>query len=891
MSSPTLERPDTGASWTRDGADVARALDADPRAGLSREEAAARLERYGRNEMAEEEGTSLLALAARQFTSPIVGVLLAAGAVAGIAGEVVEAVAVLIAVLVNAVIGFVTERRAMQSVESLRELGRTSALVRRGGRQVEVDAAEVVPGDVVVLEEGDIVPADLRVLEAANLQVDEAPLTGESAPQVKGPDPVADDTPLAERTSMAWKGTRVTVGSGEGVVVATGAATQIGEVATMVEEADDGGDTPLEQQLDRLGRALLVAVAVVGVVVAVAGILVGQPVQRMVETAIALAVAAVPEGLPLVATLALARGVVRMSRRNALVKRLSAVETLGSARMVFTDKTGTLTTGEMTVSVLATDGTDTSPAEASDGTSQAALLVGALCGNAELDDEDGGTGDPMELALQRAAVEAGLGRREDLLQSAPERREVAFDRETKMMATIHDHPGGEGLPDGALLVAVKGAPGAVVERCTEGPDGAPLDDDGRERWLERQREMAGQGLRVLAVAARGGDDADADPYADLRLLAMVGLLDPPREATAQAVADCHSAGVDVVMVTGDQPATAAAIARQVGLVEDGDRPEVVRGRDMPPADEWDEATKDRLSRTRVFARLDPRQKLDLVNLAQARGAVVGMTGDGVNDAPALKKADIGIAMGEKGTQVARDAADIVLQDDAFETIVAAIREGRTIFENIRRFVVYLLSGNLGEIIAVTLAAVGGFLLPLLPLQILYINLVGDVFPASALGVVKGDDQVLHRPPRDPGQAILDRSRWQATVGWAVLIATATLATFAWALGPAGLEDEEAVTVAFLTFVIARLVHVFNMRAPDEGVVDNPVVRSPAIWGALAISFGLMVAAVAVAPLADVLQLVVPDAGMLALATTGGLAVLVIGQLALQVARMRARRTT
>ena len=729
------------------------------------------------------------------------------------------------------------------------------------------------------------------MLEAANLQVDEAPLTGESAPQVKGPDPVADDTPLAERTSMAWKGTRVTVGSGEGVVVATGAATQIGEVATMVEEADDGGDTPLEQQLDRLGRALLVAVAVVGVVVAVAGILVGQPVQRMVETAIALAVAAVPEGLPLVATLALARGVVRMSRRNALVKRLSAVETLGSARMVFTDKTGTLTTGEMTVSVLATDETDTPPAQASDGPARAALLVGALCGNAELDDEDGGTGDPMELALQRAAVEAGLGRREDLLQSAPERREVAFDRETKMMATIHDHPGGEGLPDGALLVAVKGAPGAVVERCTEGPDGAALDDDGRERWLERQREMAGQGLRVLAVAARGGDDADADPYADLRLLAMVGLLDPPREATAQAVADCHSAGVDVVMVTGDQPATAAAIARQVGLVEDGDRPEVVRGRDMPPADEWDEATKDRLSRTRVFARLDPRQKLDLVNLAQARGAVVGMTGDGVNDAPALKKADIGIAMGEKGTQVARDAADIVLQDDAFETIVAAIREGRTIFENIRRFVVYLLSGNLGEIIAVTLAAVGGFLLPLLPLQILYINLVGDVFPASALGVVKGDDQVLHRPPRDPGQAILDRSRWQATVGWAVLIATATLATFAWALGPAGLEDEEAVTVAFLTFVIARLVHVFNMRAPDEGVVDNPVVRSPAIWGALAISFGLMVAAVAVAPLADVLQLVVPDAGMLALATTGGLAVLVIGQLALQVARLRARRTT
>lgn len=886
MSTSALPETDR-QPWATPPEAVARALDVDPAQGLTGDEAARRLAEHGPNEVAQEERTSLWTLAVRQFMSPIVGVLIAAGVLAGLAGEVVEAIAVVIAVVVNAVIGFVTELRAMQSVESLRELGRSTARVRRDGAMKEVDGADLVPGDVVLLEEGDVVGADLRLRESSGLMIDEAPLTGESAPQEKSPDPVDDDTVLAERTGMAFKGTRVTVGSGEGIVVGTGADTQIGEVATMVEEADDGGETPLERQLDRLGRALLVAVAVVGVVVAAAGILVGQPVQRMVETAIALAIAAVPEGLPLVATLALARGVVRMSRRNALVKRLSAVETLGSAGVVFTDKTGTLTTGDMEVEVVETATGRHRPAESDDEGARAAVVVGALCGNAELD-ADGGTGDPMELALQRAAVAADLGDRAALLRRAPERREVAFDRDTKMMATIHEVT--EDLPGlaeaGRHLVAVKGAPGAVVEACTTGPDGEALDEAGRREWIERQAELAGDGLRVLALAARSTQDVDDDPYHDLRLLGMVGLLDPPREATAQAIADCHTAGIDVVMVTGDQPATAAAIAAQVGLVEADDQPEVVRGRDLPPAEEWDEAMRDRLARTRVFARLDPRQKLDLIDLAQSRGQVVGMTGDGVNDAPALKKADIGIAMGEKGTQVARDAADIVLQDDAFETIVSAVREGRTIFENIRRFVVYLLSGNLGEIIAVTLAAVGGFLLPLLPLQILYINLVGDVFPASALGVVPGDEEVLRRSPRDPGQPILDRTRWQATVAWAVLIAAVTLAAFAYALGPAGLSDEEAVTTAFLTFVIARLVHVFNMRAPGEGVLDNPVVRSPAVWGALAISGGLAVAAVAFPPLAGVLQLVPPTGPILPIALIGGLSVLLVGQLALEVARRR-----
>lgn len=894
--SPSLDAPENSGTdspanpWASAADEIGSRLGTDPRAGLTADEAGERLQRVGPNEIAHDAGRSWWDLVVHQFVSPIVGVLVLAGVVALATGRIVEAVAVLVAVLVNAVIGFVTELRAEQSVDSLRELGGSRAVVTRDGGRREVDAADLVPGDVVSLEEGDVVPADVRLTEAANLEVDEAALTGESQPVRKGTDPVDADTPLAERANMAWKGTNITVGSGEGIVVATGASTQIGEVASMVEDAD-GGQTPLEKQLDALGKALIVAVIAVGVVVAGIGIAVGQPVARMLETAIALAVAAVPEGLPVVATLALARGVVRMSRRNALVKRLSSVETLGSAGVVFSDKTGTLTTGRMRAKVIARPGTVTRLGTDADidVPTTAALVVGALCGNATIGgDGDPDLGDPMEIALQRAAADAGLGTRSELLDAAPELREVAFDRDTKMMATYHrlpEHPA-PGLPGGpGVLIAVKGAPQEVVTAATTGPEGQRLSDADREDWLSTQEDMASDGLRVLALARRVVDDEGADPYRDLGLLGMVGLLDPPRDATPGAVEDASLAGVDVVMVTGDQPATAAAISRDIGLLDGQDGGgAVLEGRDIPPEEEWDDDWRERLRDTSVFARLDPRQKLDLVEDAQRSGHVVGMTGDGVNDAPALKKADIGIAMGAAGTQVARDAADIILQDDAFETIVAAIGEGRTIFANIRRFVVYLLSGNLGEILAVTAAAVGGFTLPLLPLQILFINLVGDVFPAVALGLVEGDRQVLTRPPRDPDEPILDRPRWVATTLWGALIAVATLGTFAWALGPADLDEGAAVTVSFLTFVIARLLHTFNMRQPDEGVLVNPVTTSPVVYAALATSFGLLALAIAVPPLAAVLGVVPPTPQMWLLAAAGGGSVLLVGQLALSAAR-------
>ena len=871
--------------WSATADDVVDQLDTDPEAGLDGAAAQARLDEHGPNEVERDEGVSTLELLLRQFRDPIVYVLAGVGVAAGALGEVVEAIAVTIALLLQAVIGFATELRAKQSVDALRELGRTTARVVRDGGPVEVDAADLVPGDIVLLEEGDLVPADLRLLEVANLQIAEAALTGESEPLPKQVEPVDPETPLADRASLALRGTKVTTGSGRGIVVATGADTELGTVATLVQQgAEEGGDAPIEAQLDQLGKALLIAVAVVGVVVAGAGILVGQPVRTMVETAIALAVAAVPEGLPVVATLALARGVQRMAKRNALVKTLASVETLGSAGVIFTDKTGTLTEGRMEARRLELPGDRTvdltEPGEVDEDV-EAALVVASLCGNATINEDGDDVGDPMELALQRAAERAGIEDRADLLSAAPERWERAFDREVKMMATAHDAPDGDGV-----LVAVKGAPGAVVAACTTEIGGGDLDDDAREAWLERNRAMARDGLRVLALARATEERDQDDPYHDLELLGLVGLLDPPRASTKDAVAACHRAGVRVVMVTGDQEETARAIATELGLEtqdEDGDgQADVVVGGDLPPADEWDDAMRDRLARASVFARLEPAQKLDLIKLARDRGEIVAMTGDGVNDAPALEAGDIGIAMGDKGTQVARDAADIVLEDDAFESIVDAIREGRTVFENIRRFVVYLLSGNLGEILAVTLAAISGAALPLLPLQILFINLISDVFPAAALGVVEGDDTALDEPPREPGTPILDRARWIETGLWAVLIGGMTLATFAYALGPAGLETEAAVTVSFIAFVLARLVHVFNMRSPRAGVLSNRLLRSGPIWASLAVSAALLLVGIYVPPIASALGVVAPTAQMWTLSLVGGLSVLVIGQVALSV---------
>lgn len=871
---PAIERP-----WARPAAEVAAALGVDPAVGLADEEAARRLRRDGPNRLTTRRRASAWSILLRQFRSLVTALLIAAAAVAFVYGDWAEGTAIVVVVLVNAAIGFSTELRAVRSAEALRRLGAVATRVRRGGRLREVPAEELVPGDVVVLEAGDVVSADLRLRAAARLQADESQLTGESLPVDKDLEPVPEDTPLAERRSLLFRGSSVVRGSGEGVAVATGMATEVGRIAALAATAEREA-TPLEERLARLGRTLAWVALAIAAATAGLGALSGRDLFLMVETGIALAVAAIPEGLPIVATIALARGVWRMAHRQALVNRLSAVETLGAVTVILTDKTGTLTENRMTLwRVAVEDGV--LPVEDGHPAVRAALEVGALCNNAALAEDGGGIGDPLEVALLLAAARAGIDRQR-LLAASPEVREEPFDPRRKLMATVHRSGEGE------LRVAVKGAPEAVLAAATRvlaaGGERA-LGAAAREAWQERQRDLAAQGYRVLGLAQKRVVAAAADPFGDLTWLGLALLEDPPRAGVREAVEACRSAGIEVVMVTGDQAPTARTIAREVGLLAPGEEVEVVTGRELA-ARPWSEALLRRLRAARIFARLEPEQKLDLVALYQEAGEVVAMTGDGVNDAPALEKADVGIAMGRRGHQVAREAADVILQDDSFATIVVAVRQGRVIFDNIRRFALYLLSCNAGEVAVVAVAALLGAPLPLLPLQLLFLNLVTDVFPALALSLGEGDDLVMRRPPRDPREPVLSRRHWLAIGGYAAAMAGAVLGALFWSLAGRGFDEARAVTVAFLTLAFAQLWHVFSMRQRGTRLLRNEITTNPYVWSALGLCVVLLLLALYVPFLAAVLRLVRPGAEGWVVVLVMSLLPLAVGQVAKELAARR-----
>ncbi|WP_303909372.1 cation-translocating P-type ATPase, partial [Thiohalomonas denitrificans] len=784
-------------------------LKTDPVRGLTEAEARRRRERHGLNRLEKGQRRSPLVILLDQFKSLVILLLMGAALAALLFERVVEAIAIAVALAVNAAVGFTMEYQAVRSMAALKRLGEVQARVRRGGTGRDVPAQQLVPGDLVLLEAGDQVPADLRLVESEGFACDESALTGESMPVSKDTGAVDPDTSLADRTGMAYKGTAVTQGTATGLVVAIGMGTEIGRISAMVQTAQ-GELTPLERRLEALGRRLAGLTFVVAGVVAAAGLAAGKSLATMLETAIALAIAAVPEGLPVVATGALARGMHRMAARNALVKRLAAVESLGAASAILTDKTGTLTENRMTLGVITLEGEEIShhPESGSyrrDGSEvtpddvprlRRALEIATLCNNAEAEEKP--EGDPMEVALLQAAATVGIGR-PALLQRLPEVREEPFSSDSKKMATVH--------ADGEnYRYAIKGAPETVIDHCiaVAGRDGnEPLDEAGRERWKARNHALAGNGLRVLALAEKRADSDKEDPYKGLTLVALAGLLDPPREGVREAVEACREAGIRVVMITGDQPATAGHIARELGIADE-QTPPPVPGSALKAPEALSEEERRRDLATTVFARVSPEQKLDIVGLHQQAGAVVAMTGDGINDAPALKKADVGIAMGRRGTDVAREAADMVLRDDAFTTIVAAIRQGRTIFDNIRRFIVYLLSGNLGEIMAVSAAAAAGAPLPLLPLQILYINFVNDVLPALALGMGHSESAVMRRSPRAKSEPLVSRAGWAAIFGYGFIIAASALGALAVALLWLDLSVAAAVTVSFLTFGFARL---------------------------------------------------------------------------------------
>jgi len=938
-------------------------VDSDADHGLSEAEVRERRQQYGRNALRQTRSRPAWRILIDQLTSIVVLLLLAASGAALLFGQVIEAIAIGAAILVNTIIGFAMELRATRAMEALQRMGKTQTRVPREGHSCEIPADELVPGDIVLLDAGDLVPADLRLLEANRLQCDEAALTGESVPVDKRTEAIesaseeapedeapedkeekeeektkkADKAPpLGERYNMAYKGTAVTQGSGSGVVVATGMETELGHISDLVAQAEQSA-TPLEKRLDRLGRRLVWLTLAIAVVVAGAGLIAGKDLLVMLETAIALAIAAVPEGLPVVATLALAQGMRQMARRNAVVKRLSAVETLGAASLIFTDKTGTLTENRMVLAQLALEqgnlrferpgktaqaATDRSQdqgdrrdqehraagrgdGEASadaqitlDGEAldlanelavRAALEVGALCNNAELGDEAqfgqadaNATGDPTEISLLEASALAGLHRSE-LLERWPEQREISFDPDLKMMATVHQS-------DDGFRIAVKGAPESVLDVCDQvlTADGeTALNDEAREHWQQRSEALAADGLRVLALAQRQAEREDEDPYQRLTLLGLAGLYDPPRRGIQDVIAACQQAGIRIVMGTGDHAATAQAIAAEIGIA--GSDEPAIEGARLDDLEQLDDDERRELLERSVFARISPEEKLQLIGLYQDAGWIVGMTGDGVNDAPALKKADIGIAMGQRGTEVAREASDMVLKDDAFATLVAAIEHGRTIFTNIRRFIVYLLSGNLAEIMAVAAAALVAAPLPLLPLQILYINFVSDVMPALALGLSPGERGVMQQPPRAPDEPILMRRHWGAVGGYGALIAVTVLIAFAIALGPMQLDTAHAVTISFLTFGFARLWHVLNMRGTESPLLLNEVTRNPYVWIAIAVGVALLIVATYIAPLAAILSIEIPTVGEWLLILGFSLLPLILVQLGKLVAHHLIRR--
>ncbi len=843
--------------------DALRQLESRPE-GLTDAEAADRLTRVGANELRVTRPVPAWSILVDQLKSVVVLLLAAAGGVSLAVGDLVDSAAISAVLVINTLLGFITELRARRAMEALRALETPKALVIRGGAPVEIEARGVVPGEVLQLEEGRSVPADARLLAAADLRVNEAPLTGESAPVIKQIDPVPPDTPLADRINMIYKGTTIAAGTGRAVVFGTGMATELGRIGQLVEEIEDE-PTPLERRLDTLGRRMVWLALGIGAVVIAVGALHGQALGRLIETGIALAVASIPEGLPATATIALAVGVHRMARRRALVRRLPSVETLGSVTMICSDKTGTLTAGEMTVQTLWTAGreiqiggtgytpegklteNDRELTVKDDPPLTLALTIGALANRADVRKTGQSwtvRGDATEAALLVAARKAGL-ERDALLKDQPEIAEVPFSSERMLMATFHK------AADGVTLAYVKGAPGKIVElstRVLSAHGEEALDAAGRNRLLDKNKELASRGLRVLALASAKVSSTDESALKDLTFVGLVGIIDPPAEGVKDTIKSFKEAGIRTVMITGDQQLTAQAIARELGILEDGQ--EVMSGKDLAQVAAADLGS--RLERVAAFSRVSPEDKLAIITAFQEQGAIVAMLGDGVNDAAALKKADVGVAMGKRGTDVAKEVAAVVLQDDRFPTISAAVEEGRVIFDNIRKFVFYLFSCNLAEVLVLLGASIVGGQTPLLPVQILWLNLVTDTFPALALALEPAEPDIMRRPPRGPDEAILSAPFLERIAVYSVLIAVPTLAAYMWGLSRGESDPRRAMTLAFMTLAFAQTFHLVNARRTGPTLIRGQAFSNPWAFGAVALVAVLQIASVHVAPLARVL---------------------------------------
>jgi Ca2+-transporting ATPase len=796
-----------------DGEAVARQLSVDPDVGLDAVQVKERLSEHGANAFATHRRTGWSQMIWNQFRDFMILVLIVAAVVSGVVGEPRDAIAILVIVILNAAVGVFQEYRAERALEALRSLVVQTAQVRRSNRTLTIPARELVPGDIVLLGAGSAVPADLRLIEVQELAADESALTGESETVAKQVDSLqVQDLPLGDRRNIAYSGSLITRGRGAGIVITTGVDTELGQIAEMLRSLPVTR-TPLQQRLAKFGRRLALIVLAICLVIFLLGLLRGEPVVLMFLTAVSLAVAAIPEALPAVITVSLALGARKLGRAHALMRRLPAVETLGSVTYICADKTGTLTENRMRVDFIDVAGEHRGEIDA--GMKREETWLGnalALNNNIELDDSDTASGEPTELALYEFARRCGYDKHV-LEHDYPRLREVPFHSETKRMSTVHDGPEGP-------VAFLKGAPEAVVPLC------AGLHTE----TLGRAEQMAHDGYRVLAIAGKRLENA-ADIESGFRLLGLAALSDPPREGVPQSVAECRTAGITPVMITGDHPGTALAIARRVGIAGTSDV--VVTGSELAQLSGAEFAA--RVADIRVYARVDPAQKIHIVEALQNRGEFVAMTGDGVNDAPALRRSNIGVAMGKKGTDAAREAADMVLLDDNFTTIVGAVREGRRIFDNILKFIRYTMTSNAGEIFTMLLAPFLGLPIPLLPIHILWINLVTDGLPGLALASEPAERDAMRRPPRPPEQRIFTVAMLQRIFWIGLLIGGLSLGGQAWAFH-GGSDNWQ--TVVFMVLTLSQLVNVLVLRSESESVFSRQFFRNRAILAAVGLTLVL-----------------------------------------------------
>ncbi len=831
-----------------------RLLSSNAENGLSIDEANDRLTHFGANAIDEAGNVSAFTILIGQFKSPIVFLLFFAATVSFFFQEWLDGIAILLVLLVNAAIGLYMELKAQKSVNALKKLSSIPAKVLRNSKLTEINSEEIVPGDIVFTEAGDMIPADGIIVHSTQLMIDESALTGESVPVDKKIGVLPESTILGDRVNMAFKATHVSKGNAHILVASTGMKTELGKIANLIHTAKQAA-TPLEKKLEQFSKRLILITIGLVVIIFIIGLINGEPFISMLQTAIALAVAAIPEGLPIVATMSLAQGMLKMARYNVIVKKLSAVETLGGTNVICTDKTGTLTQNKMEVVFIETPSGNWKKNVPYTGNKVHLGLISqgaVLCSTANIQtigNEAKEIGDPLEIALLKFSKENGENV-EKIRKEFLKKGEEPFSSETKIMSSLHEH-------EGSYYVFAKGAPEELLMKCTQiYEDGVvAMGSTKKDQWKATAEKFSASGHRMIAIAYRQTDSTPSSLTEELVFLGLVAMIDPPRLEVQAAIKDCKAAGIKVVMITGDHPSTAHFIATQLGISTVEEVPIV--GKDMKEYEVLTEDEKQHWINSTVFARVNPAHKLDLVKVFQEKGYVVGMTGDGVNDAPAIKKADIGIAMGLRGTQVAQEVSDMVLKDDSFSSIVVAIWQGRVIFENIKKFVTFLLSCNLSELLVIAIVAVVSLQFQLAPLQILFINLITDVLPALALGVTKGGDDIMLLPPRKSSEPVVDNRRWKLIFFYAVAMAAASIGAVLinHYLYDRGEFFEGGVNnnILFFTLILCQLLHVFNMGTGS--FFRTEVIKNKYVWASVVGSFLILLGAIQITSVGKALRIV------------------------------------